>query len=120
MSIVSAELSGSTLLAGHDVITMQVLLASTGAEKTLQRGAPLGRVTATRKFVAWNPAANDGSEVIAALLAETKTVPAAGDAKSDAYVHGEFHKHAIPWGAATAEQVSDAVWAMAGRGIYAR
>lgn len=116
----TAEITSSTLLAGHDVITYQVTLASTGAEVTLQRGTPLGRVTASRKFKAWNPAANDGSEVIAALLAETKTVPAAGDAKSDGYVHGEFHKNAIPWGAATADQISDAVWAMAGRGIYVR
>ena len=118
--MISAEITSSTLLAGHDVITMQVALASTGAEITLQRGTPLGRVTATRKFVTWNPAANDGSETIAAILAETKTVPAAGDAKSDAYVHGEFHKNAIPWGAATADQINDAIWAMAGRGIYAR
>jgi hypothetical protein len=118
--MVTAELSSNTLLAGHDVITMQVVLASTGSEVALQRGAPLGRVTATRKFKAWNPAASDGSEVIVALLTEAKTVPAAGDAKSDGYVHGEFHKNAIPWGAATADQISDAVWAMAGRGIYVR
>lgn len=116
----TAEHTVPTLLIGHEPLSRTVTLASTGTEAVLAMGQPVARVTATRKVTAWDPAAGDGSEVIVGILADRATVPASGDCRAVVYTHGEFHKPAIVWGSATADQIDDAIWSCAGRGIHIR
>lgn len=75
----------------RDVIT----LASNGSTAiTYEAGAVLALVTATGKYVYYDNAGSDGTEVAAAVLYEGVTVPATGDLKAvaitrDAEVKGD-------------------------------
>lgn len=75
----------------------------------LQRGAVLGRITATNKWVLSASAAADGSQVPRAILAEDTDATAA-DKTTIAYFTGEFNTAALTFGAGhTAASTADAL-----------
>ncbi|MEZ6854205.1 head decoration protein [Halodesulfovibrio aestuarii] len=112
------KLENTPLVSGHTAVTRNATIASTGSDVTYPRGTVFGRVTATRKLKKWDPAAADGSETIVWIAGLSVTVPAAGDIKATGYIHGAFYRNALDFGAATAEQIDDAVWAMSANGMY--
>jgi hypothetical protein len=57
--------------------------------ENLKRGCVLGKVTASGKYVAHDDGASDGSEVIAAILAED-TDATSGDEPAPIYLAGDF------------------------------
>ncbi|WP_461210402.1 head decoration protein [Desulfocurvus sp. DL9XJH121] len=108
-------------VGGHPPVMRRQVLASTGAELELAAGVVLGVVSATDKAVVLAPAAEDGSQQAAAILVEDVTVPAAGDAVANVYVHGEFRRAGLGWPAgATTEQVDAAVKELAASGLYVK
>lgn len=81
----------------------------------LVRGTALGQVTATGKFVAVDSTAEDGSDVLVAILAETVDATN-GDIETAAYFTGEFNQNALVFGGSdTYEDHKDAARA---RGIF--
>lgn len=84
------------LLAGDAVpaVTRSVVI-DTG---NLPRGAVLGRITATGKYVLSASAAADGSQTPTAILAE-KADATAADVTTVAYETGEFNGAALTLGA---------------------
>lgn len=84
------------LLAGdHPVRTMGITLL---AGQNLQRGALLGRVNPSGKYVLSVAATGDGSQVPTAILGED-TDASAGDRVTFAYVAGDFNTHQMTFGA---------------------
>lgn len=63
----------------------------------LTRGALLGRITATGKYILSLAAATDGSEVPRAILAEDADATS-GDVTTIAYLTGEFNTAAMTFG----------------------
>lgn len=93
------------LIAGTAVnaVTESIVL-DTG---NLTRGALLGRVTATGKYILSLAAASDGSEVPRAILADDTNATSA-DKTTVAYMTGEFNTAAITFGTGhTAGSVKD-------------
>lgn len=95
------------LIAGHDdLMTRKVTLAS---GQNLARGALLGRITASGKYVLSLSAAADGSQNPAAILAEACDASAA-DKDTPAYFGGVFDENAIVYGTGhTAASVREAL-----------
>ena len=92
--------AGSTtfdnLIAGTAVnMVTESIVLDTG---NLTRGAVLGRITATGKWVLSASAASDGSQVPRAILAEGADATAA-DLTTVAYLTGEFNSTALTFGA---------------------
>ncbi len=87
--------SPDTLLAGDNpaAVTESITL-DTG---NLSRGALLGRITATGKYVLSLAAAGDGSEVPRAVLAEDCDATSA-DQSTVAYLTGAFNANAMTFG----------------------
>ena len=84
------------LLAGdHPVRTMGITLAG---GQSLKRGALLGRVTATGKYLLSMTATGDGSQVPSAILGEDTDAMTA-DVVTFAYVAGDFNTHQMTFGA---------------------
>lgn len=82
------------LIAGGNVQTQDVTIAS---GENVARGAVLGKITASGKYVLSDDAAVDGSEVPRAVLA--KAVDAtAGDTAGHVFVFGEFNANALIFG----------------------
>lgn len=72
-----AKVSGNQLWdAGY---MQEDVVANEAAEVEYEIGTLLGKVTATGKYVIWDSAAVDGSEVLAAVVLENKTIPATTD-----------------------------------------
>lgn len=87
-----------SLLGGHPAVLSPITLASTGASLELKRGTVLGKVTSSGKYIAFDPDDSpSGIGTAAVILAVDVTVPASGDEKAVAYVHGEFHADALTW-----------------------
>lgn len=98
----------------HDIDTGQIPLISEPitilSGQVLPRGAVLGKITATGKYVLSLAAANDGSQVPGPVL--THDVDATGgDAKSAGYVHGQFIAPALTYGAGHSAATVKAAWA---------
>lgn len=74
--------------------TLDVTIAS---GQNLARGALLGKITASGKYVLSLAAAGDGSEVPSAILAEDVDA-SAGDKSGIVYVSGDFSEDAITYG----------------------
>ena len=105
----------------HPPVMRPQVLASTGAELELKAGAVLGIVTASDKAVVLAPAAEDGSQAAALILVEDVTVPAAGDAVANVYVHGEFRRAGLAWPVGiTDAQKTAAVKELAALGLYVK
>jgi hypothetical protein len=83
------------LIAGYNVapVTMAVTLA---AGQNLTRGALLGVITASGKYVLSLSAAVDGSQVPSAVLAETTN--AVADSLCSIYATGEFNTQVMVFG----------------------
>lgn len=77
--------------------------------QNLQRGAVLGMITASRKYTLSLAAANDGSQIPSAILAEDCNA-AAADTGGIAYFSGTFNSAALTLGAGhTVQSVTDAL-----------
>lgn len=101
-------------LIGGDVVgaVTESITLDTG---NLTRGALLGRITATGKWVLSLSAAADGSQTPRAILAEDADATAA-DVVTIAYMSGEFNTAAMTFGAGhTAASVKDG---LRGLGIF--
>ncbi|WFS63450.1 head decoration protein [Pseudodesulfovibrio thermohalotolerans] len=81
----------------HHPILGPIALKSSGSEQTLAAGTVLGRVTADGLYVQLDPAAEDGSQAAARILAETTVVPASGNEAANGYRHGEFYDSGLTW-----------------------
>lgn len=90
------SLSHDNLIAGTaiNMVTESIVL-DTG---NLSRGAVLGKITATGKYVLSASAAVDGSQTPAAILAEDADATD-GDKVTVAYLTGEFNTAALTLGA---------------------
>lgn len=84
---VVASYDPTALFAGAFPVRQRVVTLASGA--SLKRGALLGRVTATDKYILSVATASDGSQVPAAILA-ADTDASAADVKTPAYFEGEF------------------------------
>lgn len=101
----AGTLAHDNLIAGTAVnMVTESIVVDTG---NLTRGALLGRITATGKWVLSAAAAVDGSETPRAILAEDTDATAA-DKTTVAYLTGEFNTAAMTFGAGhTAASVKD-------------
>jgi len=89
------------LTAGSEPVhTTEATIAS---GQNLTKLTPLGQVTATGKFVAWDPAASDGSQKAVYLLAHDVDA-STGDVVTQVYKSGNFNVDLIQFGAATVAQ----------------
>lgn len=92
------------LLGGCHKTVTESITVDTG---NLKRGAVLGKVTATGKYILSASAAVDGSQVPSVILAED-TDATAGDVVTVGYLTGEFNTAALTFGAGhTAASVKD-------------
>lgn len=81
----------------------QTTLATIASGENLAAKTPLGQITASGKLIAWDPAAEDGSEV--ALYITAYAVDAsAGDQQAQVIKSGTFNPEQIVWPTATAAQ----------------
>ena len=87
--------TADTLLAGSFPLTTDSVTILTGQDLT--RGAVLGRITASGKFILSLSAAGDGSETPYAVLAEDVDATAA-DKVATVYLTGEFNEDALTIG----------------------
>ena len=94
---VEGALSHDALLAGntHLLVGRKVTVAS---GQSLVRGAVLGKVTASGKYVLSTAAATDGSQAPDLILAEDCDASAADKAVL-AYARGDFNSRALTLGA---------------------
>lgn len=92
----AGSLTHDNLIAGTaiNMVTESIVL-DTG---NLKRGALLGKITATGKYVLSASAAADGSQTPVAILAEDADATAA-DQTTVAYLTGEFNTAAMTFGA---------------------
>lgn len=103
------------LIAGsHPVVEIPVTIA-TASTSTLSRGQILGMQTSTNKYCELNTGASDGTESPKAVLARD-TNTSSDNAKTTAYVHGEFNANAMS-GLGETQAVQNALQAL---GIYVK
>lgn len=105
--------SPDLLIGGdHPIRTIGVTIL-TG--QNLTRGALLGKITASGKYVLSLSAAADGSQTPVAILGEDTNATAA-DVNSFAYVAGDFNSREMTFG--TAHTLASVRDALHGRSIY--
>jgi hypothetical protein len=93
------------LFAGEaDILTRGELILS---GQNIAQYAPLGRITASGKMKIWDPAASDGSQVLAAIAANSVDATSGGDQWGPTYYGGVFNIDAIAWpcGTSTLQKV---------------
>ena len=83
------------LLAGEYPRIERIITIASGSN--LAKGAVLGRITASGKFVLSAAGASDGSETPDAILAETVDA-SAEDKQAVVYFSGEFNENALQLG----------------------
>ena len=96
-SFSSATFNLDGLLIGEHPVTSRQITLLTG--QNLARGAVLGKITATGKYILSLSAAVDGSEVPDAVLAEATDATAA-DVATPAYFTGGFDESKLVLGTA--------------------
>ena len=96
-SFASATFNLDGLLIGEHPVTSRQITLLTG--QNLARGAVLGKITATGKYILSLSAAVDGSEVPDAVLAEATDATAA-DVATPAYFTGGFDESKLVLGTA--------------------
>jgi hypothetical protein len=111
-----AEYSGNDLLIGHNHRNRSVTIAS-GADLT--RGAVLGIVTASGKYVLSASAASDGSETPVAILA-VDAAAAGADVVAPVYYSGEFNAEFCTFGTGHTVTTVDAAFAAAQAPMHVR
>jgi hypothetical protein len=106
--ITETEYTEKDLYGDHPPIFEPITLVSNGSTAVdLIKGTVLAKVTASGKYIGLDPDGADGSEAAVCVLGEDVTVPATGDAKSFACVHGNVRKSELEWthdGITTGEQ----------------
>lgn len=98
--------SADSLIAGnaHLLVGRKVTIP---AGQNLPRGAVLGKITASSKFVLSAAAANDGSQIPDVILAEACDASTA-EKQAIAYPRGDFAEQALTFGAGhTADSVRE-------------
>lgn len=89
--------------------------------QNLKRGAVLGVVTASGKYVLSASAASDGSQApIAVLAADVDTTTVAGDQVAPAYFTGEFADLMMTFGTGHTQATVDLAFATRGQPIFIR
>ena len=112
-SFSSATFNLDGLLIGEHPVTSRQITLLTG--QNLARGAVLGKVTATGKYILSLSAAVDGSEVPDAVLAEATDATAA-DVATPAYFTGGFDESKLVLGTAhTAASIREG---LRGKGVH--
>ena len=89
------EYKPCNLLAGEYPRIERIITIASGSNLT--KGAVLGRITASSKFVLSTAGASDGSETPDAILAETVDA-SAEDKQAVVYFSGEFNENALTLG----------------------
>lgn len=84
------------LFGGDFPVATDIVTIASG--QVQPRGAVLGEITASGKYVLSVAAAEDGSEELAAILAEDVDATA-GDVKAPVYLTGQFNARALTLGA---------------------
>ncbi len=108
--------AADNLIAGsHPAIQIPVVLGSGAGD--LARGQLLGRKTSDNKYYKFTPGGSDGTEVPRAILTRATNAVSA-DAKTTAYVHGEFNEAAIDWNGADSTQKAAAKRALQDSSIF--
>lgn len=91
-----------------------------GAGANLEPGTVLGQVTASKKYVAWDPTANDGSETAKVVL-YTKAMAAEADVKGAIVIarHAQVRRGGLFFGVAASDEAQrdDACEALSAAGI---
>jgi hypothetical protein len=113
----AAQFNPDQLIAGRRNLTSESVTFLSG--QVIQRGAVLGRITSSGKYVLALSAAGDGSQNPAAIAADNVDATA-GDVIGGVYLAGEFNSNAIVLGtgitlaAATAALRALAIYIKAG------
>jgi hypothetical protein len=109
---------GFLVSEGNGSISRENITVITG--QNLKAGAALGKITASGKYTALNPAAADGSQTWAGFLYEP-TDASSADTKASAIVRlAEVNDGEIDWGTMNAGQITTAKSQMATAYVYAR
>ncbi len=96
------------LVAGDIAIRTDSVTIGSGA--ALTRGAVLGKVTATGKYILSAAGASDGSETPVAILAEDTDASGSDVTNVPVYIRGDFNSNALNFGTAhDADSVKDAL-----------
>lgn len=110
---------GSCLIQeGDHYYSRDVAVVNAGAGNTLDANTVLGKITATGKYVEYNPANSDGSEAVAGIL----LYPVTGEQEATIIRrHAQVKSPALVWfdGANTAQK-NTGIAALAALGIIAR
>jgi len=114
----STSMTPPNFLGNHPPIMKPGTLASTGSIQELKGGLVLGKVSASGKFVPFNPAGGDGSEIAVTILPADISVPAAGDENSPLYAHGSFREAGLDFGSANEAQIVAAIANLEAKGLY--
>ncbi len=120
MAITETNRNGEVLLSeANGALSRDVVTIAVG--QNLQAGAVLGKVSASGEYVALDPAANDGSEVAAAVLLYS-TDASAGVIKATVLVRlAEVASDRLGWLAGmTSAQISTALGKLAEHYVIAR
>tara|TARA_R110001606_G_scaffold345513_1_gene494370 strand:+ start:6158 stop:6508 length:351 start_codon:yes stop_codon:yes gene_type:complete len=78
----------------------QTTLGTVASGEDLAARTPLGQVTASGKFVAWDPAADDGSQV-AVRMSLGAVDATAGDKQAQLIKSGTYNPDLVQWPAGT-------------------
>jgi hypothetical protein len=116
---VYASFNPTALRAGDFPMISRPVTILTG--QNLKRGAVLGVVTASGKYVLSASAAGDGSQTPKAILAaDVDTTTVAGDQVAPAYFTGEFGDLMMTFGTGHTQATVDAAFAASGQPIFIR
>ncbi len=120
MTVLTEKLGpGSCIIQeGDHYYSRDVGVVSAGAGVTYPANTVLGKVTATGKYVVWNPANADGSETVAAIL----IYPVTGEEEAALLRrHAQVKIPALNWfTGATAGNKTTGIAGLAALGIIAR
>lgn len=106
-SFTSGTYTPDKLIAGNSSL-LHAIPVTVLAGQTLLRGALLGKITASGKYVLSLTAAVDGSQAPAAILVDDCT--AVADKAAMAYIRGDFADAGVTFGAAhTVDTTRDAL-----------
>lgn len=82
------------LITGSDQPISEPVTIASG--ENVAANTPLGQVSATGKFVAWDPAANDGSQIATRMTVYAVDASSA-DTVASAYKTGTFNPELVAW-----------------------
>lgn len=93
--------SRTAFLKDHPPVLTRIEITSTGTECSLLAGTVIGSLTVTASSTttvgAWQPATEATTSSLIGVLAGDVTVPAAGNAYADVYVHAAVVTAELTW-----------------------